>query len=106
MRVGRVLQLCLVPTVALSACSTDECREYSDYTCAELERQTYNAYYFDVEKVTGMERSIFAGQVVGLGACADAASSTAEVYAEEREGYWSHVCCLQTSDSECAEKHR
>lgn len=94
------------PLLAVSGCSADECRKYSDYTCEQLKRQTYNVYYYDVPKETGEERNLFAGQVVGLEACGLAASSFATHLVDERQGEWSYVCCLQTDGSGCAEKHR
>lgn len=90
----------------LGGCSTDQCRQYSDYTCEQLERQTYNVYYYDVQRSTGVEQELFAGQVRGLGACSAAASSMAALRETDRDGNWSHICCLQTNDSDCAEKHR
>ncbi|WP_156962827.1 hypothetical protein [Aerolutibacter daejeonensis] len=95
-----------VSLLAVQGCSTDECRKYSDYSCEQLKRQTFNVYYYDVPKDAGEERNLFAGQVVGLEACGMAASSMATVMEERREGPWSYVCCLKTDESGCAEKHR
>lgn len=92
--------------LVIQGCSFDDCRKYSDYTCEQLKRQTYNVYYYDVPKEAGEERNLFAGQVVGLEACGLAASSFASLMVDERQGDWSYVCCLKTDDSGCAEKHR
>jgi len=36
-----------------TGCSMDSCREYSKYTCAQLEKQTYNVYYYDKDARSG-----------------------------------------------------
>lgn len=92
--------------ITLAACSPDECREYSDYTCDQLQRKTYNVLYYDVQGATGQARELFAGQVDGLAACGAAATDMAAEHSAERVGEWSYICCLQTTDSSCAEKHR
>lgn len=90
----------ILATAALYGCS-DSCREYSAYTCKELEAATYNVNFFfpDDTKVYDL------GQAVGLSACGAVAHS----YANEKElgsSRWGYVCCLETADSQCAEKHR
>ena len=98
--------LLLCVAVVLPACARDECRSYSRFTCDQLERQRYNVFYYDVPHGEPQQQEVFAGQVVGLKACGMAASSTATLRVDEREGDWSYVCCLQTDESSCAEKHR
>jgi len=92
--------------LGLAACSTDSCREYSDYTCAQLESQTYNVYYYDRARNSGVEREIFLGQTKGLRSCGALGYAAANDRSEERVGDWSYICCLNTDESMCAEKHR
>lgn len=90
----------------LAGCTRDPCREYSAYTCEQLERQTYNVYYYDVKLENESEREIFVGQAMGLDGCGELSYTEADAREEEREGDWSYICCLQTDESSCAEKHR
>ena len=41
----RTVRLCLLVTIALSGCS-DECREYSDFSCSEIQKASYNVYFY------------------------------------------------------------
>lgn len=93
-------------SVVLAGCSGDPCREYSAYTCEQLEQQTYNVYYYDVERRSESGRELFLGEAVGLEGCGTLADAVADARSEEREGDWSYICCLQTDESSCAEKHR
>jgi len=92
--------------VGSAGCSSDSCREYSDYTCSQLERQTYNVYYYDVERNNRIEREIYLGQTKGLQSCGSLAYAGADARSAERVDDWSYICCLNTVDSMCAEKHR
>lgn len=89
-----------------SGCSTDNCREYSDYTCAELQEQTYNVYYSDIAPGSGDLTDTYLGQVRGLDACGAVAHDFAVTKHTDGTDRWSYICCLQTDDSDCAEKHR
>lgn len=90
----------------LAGCAQDSCRSYSEFTCAELEQQTYNVFYTDAARATGEPRSLHVGQVVGLQACGTLAHSTAQLQETQRAGDWSYVCCLHQGSSMCVEKHR
>lgn len=87
--------------VTLTACTSDSCREYSKYTCAQLEKQTYNVYVYPPS-----DREYSAGQVVGLQACGATAHGYAAEHHFAESADWSYICCLQTDESSCAEKHR
>lgn len=89
-------------TIALVGCQQDSCKEYSRFTCKQLEQQTFNVYYYDTPEST--ERLL--GSAVGLQQCASVAWSAAHARKKESSDDWSYVCCLQTEDSSCAEKHR
>lgn len=80
---------------------TDSCRQYSDYTCAQLEKKTYNVYVY-----APSGREYHAGKRVGLEACGLAAWNFAGANNFSRSNDWSYICCLETKDSSCAEKHR
>lgn len=91
----------LVAAACLSSCG-DSCREYSAYSCSQLEKATYNAYFYFPDG----NREYFLGTVVGLPQCGALAHSYASSKQLSRSSGWSYICCLKTSDSECAEKHR
>lgn len=97
--------LCVL-IAALAACSADPCREYSDYTCAELQTGSYNVYYSEPTR-TGEWGETYLGEAQGLDACGAVAYDFAAVrHKLETPADWSYICCLRTDDSECAEKHR
>jgi hypothetical protein len=87
-------------------CSTDSCREYSAYTCSELEKQRYNVYVYPPDDDEFDQAEYFAGEVTGLSACGETAWSFAGQKGFERSADWSYICCLETDESSCAEKHR
>ena len=92
--------------VSVAGCGSDPCREYSAYTCEQLEDQTYNVYYYDVSRGSGLDQELYLGEANGLEGCGTIAYAVADTRADEREGDWSYICCLQTEQSSCAEKHR
>lgn len=94
---GLLMALALLP---ISGCS-DSCRKYSDYSCSQLEKQTYNVYVYPPSG-----REYLAGKHVGLEACGSAAWSYAGAHGFSRSSDWSYICCLETKSSSCAEKHR
>ncbi len=61
---------------------------------------TYNVYFYNSD----MDES-FLGAVTGLDKCGEVALNYSYSKNLER-GEWSYICCLQTKDSSCAEKHR
>jgi len=81
--------------------STDECREYSDFTCEEIQAADYNIYF---SFPSGSQE--YLGQTSGLGSCGDIAWG----YAAEKElsanSDWGYVCCMIANGSSCYEKHR
>lgn len=95
-----ICRFALLLTGALYGCS-DSCREYSAYSCDELEAAQYNVYFF----FPGDQKEYFLGEAEGLPMC----GSMARSYAVEKEvtsSKWGYICCLKTPDSQCAEKHR
>ncbi len=100
------ISLAIAAAFALAGCAQDSCRAYSRFTCDQLESKTYNVYYYDKPHESYEQRELYIGQATGLKSCGSAAWNAAELYKDERDGEWSYVCCLQTKDSSCAEKHR
>jgi hypothetical protein len=88
-------------SVILAGCG-DSCREYSDYSCKQIDKATYNVHF----SFPDSDKDYELGQVNGLGAC----GATAHEYAASKglsgNSDWSYICCMQTKDSSCAEKHR
>ena len=77
-------------------------REYSAYACAELEKASYTVWFRFPEG--GMEYNL--GSAVGLRACNQVGVSYANSKGLSSASNWSHVCCLHSKTSPCAEKHR
>lgn len=96
----------MMGAAAICGCSMDSCLEYSKYTCAQLEKQTYNVYYYDKNAGTGQEQEFELGQAIGLHGCGTLAWNKAAARKDDRGEDWSYICCLQTESSTCAEKHR
>jgi hypothetical protein len=80
----------------------DSCREYSKYSCKELEQATYNAYFY----FPSAGREYFLGMAQGLQQCGAMAHSYAASKNLSSNDGWGYVCCLKTEKSACEEKHR
>ena len=87
-------------TTLLQACG-DECRDYSDFSCRQIEEANYNAYFYFPN-----EREYYLGLVHGLNSCQEAAYSYAASKDLLENAGWSYICCMQAKGSECYEKHR
>ncbi len=79
--------------------STDSCLEYSSLTCDELQSATYNVFFYFPDN-----REEYLGVSNGLDDCGNVAYDHARKV--NNPSGWGYVCCLQTEDSDCAEKHR
>jgi hypothetical protein len=75
----------------------DECYKYSKYKCSEIEKATYNVYFYYPD-----QREDYLGVADGLRAC----SATAFNYSQQIHSPKLWVCCMKTSKSGCEEKHR
>jgi len=84
----------------LSGCG-DECKEYSDFSCDEIENAPYNAYFY---YPSGTEE--FLGQVESLSQCGSLAHNFASSKELDRNNEWGYICCMRAKGSECYEKHR
>jgi hypothetical protein len=98
MQINRWLLFSLA-LLCLSACK-DECREYSDFNCKQIQEADYNVYFYFPD-----EREYFLGKAQGLSNC----GSIAWAYAEDHKvtnANWSYICCMIAKGSQCYEKHR
>ena len=70
---------------------------------AGLESSTFNVYFYFTDG-----KEYYLGKSRGLSQC----QSMARSYANEKSSdgasryNWSYICCLQTANSSCAEKHK
>ena len=80
---------------------TDSCRSYSDFTCTQLERSRYNAYFYFPDN-----KEVFLGESVSLSGCGSMAYSYANRKELSRGDGWGYICCLIAKGSSCYEKHR
>jgi hypothetical protein len=86
--------------VVLAGCG-DTCREYSDFSCNEIENAPYNVYFY---YQSGAEK--YLGQAQGLSQCGAVAYDFASSRNLSSKKEWSYVCCMKAKGSECYEKHR
>jgi hypothetical protein len=63
---------------------------------------TFNVYFW----YPNNSNEQYLGIAKGLDQCGAMASSHANSKNLNRSDGWSYICCLKTSSSECAEKHR
>lgn len=98
-QVACILSLC----IGLYACgdSGDECSDYSDFSCKEIQNASYNVYFYFP---SGSEE--YLGRSQGLTRCGEMAHSFA--YQKHLQGNrdWGYICCMRVKGSECYEKHR
>ena len=90
----------LVLILTLSSCG-DECTEYSDFTCDEIEEATYNAYFYFPDN-----REYYLGVANSLSQCGAMAHNFAASKDLTRNSGWGYICCMKAKGSECYEKHR
>jgi hypothetical protein len=84
----------------ISSCS-DECSEYSIFSCKEIQKATYNTYFYYPNGTAE-----YLGISNGLQACGSLAHSVAASKNLTGNSEWSYICCMKANDSECLEKHR
>ena len=78
----------------------DSCKQYSDYTCKQLENSPYNVYFYWPNN-----SEEYLGQSSSLSQCGDMAVNFSYRKSIQNED-WGYICCLITNSSSCAEKHR
>jgi hypothetical protein len=81
--------------------SSDSCTQYSDFTCDQLERSSYNVYFYFPDS-----REKFLGQSSSLTGCNAMAVGEANLNNLSRSDSWGYICCLIANGSGCYEKHR
>jgi asparagine N-glycosylation enzyme membrane subunit Stt3 len=79
----------------------DECRDYSNFNCDQIENADYNVWIYPDNSDN---KSYNIGTSSSLSQCSDIANSYA--YKKNLDYGWGYVCCMKTEDSECYEKHR
>lgn len=84
----------------LASCK-DECNEYSDFNCAEIQKAEYNVFFYFPDKT---EKSL--GQTTGLSSCGNMAHEYAYNNHLSTNNDWGYVCCMIANGSSCYEKHR
>lgn len=85
----------------LAACSQDKCKEYSEFSCEEIDAAEYNVYFYYPDNTEK-----FLGHANGLRSCGSIARSFVNQGDLESNNDWSYVCCMIAKDSQCYEKHR
>ncbi|HAU1192564.1 TPA: hypothetical protein ACT96X_003075 [Legionella pneumophila] len=86
----------------LVSCSSDKCREYSKYTCDELENNVvFNVLFY----FPNNDKEYHLGTAKGISECQDIAYDYADEKHLINNSGWSYSCCIQTKDSECEEAH-
>lgn len=87
--------------IGLTGCGGDECSEYSDFTCDQIQNAEYNVYFY---YPSGTEE--FLGRSQGLSQCGSTAHGFAYSKSLQGNNDWGYICCMRAKDSECYEKHR
>lgn len=89
-----------ISTIFLHGCG-DECSDYSDFSCSEIQEATYNVYFYFPNN-----KEYYLGVANGLSQCGDIAYDYAASKNLSRNREWSYICCMKAKGSECYEKHR
>jgi hypothetical protein len=90
----------VLSTAFLYGCG-DECSDYSDFSCSEIEKATYNVYFYFPNN-----QEYYLGVAEGLSQCGSIAYSYAESKNLSRNREWGYICCMEAKGSDCYEKHR
>lgn len=95
---GTILSILII--VSLYGCS-DSCQEYSNFSCKEIEKASYNVYFYFPN-----DKEQYLGQAQGLTQCGNLAHNFASTKNLSHKVEWSYICCMRVKGSECYEKHR
>lgn len=87
-------------TLLVAGCG-DECSNYSDFSCKQIQSATYNAFFYFPDNT-----EYYLGIANGLDQCGSMAHSYAASKNVARSERWSYICCMKAKGSECYEKHR
>jgi len=100
---NRRAALIWVALCLLGGCS-DECREYSEFSCKQIEAADYNVIFF-FPSGNQEPKEVSLGKVKGLEQCGGLAQGFAA--SKNLSGAdWGYVCCMIAKGSTCYEKHR
>ena len=100
MRAAAIILLLFV-SISLIGCK-DECSDYSEYSCEEIQQATYNTYFYFPDS----DKEYFLGVSNGLDECGSLAYDYASSKSMGNNTDWTYICCMKTEDSQCKEKHR
>jgi hypothetical protein len=87
--------------IFVQGCS-DQCSSYSDFSCEEIDKATYNVLFYFPDN----RKEYNLGVATGLDACGDLAHNYAASKGLSHNREWNYVCCMKAKGSECYEKHR
>ncbi len=90
----------IVAVLLIAGCG-DECSSYSDFSCKEIQKAPYNAYFYFPN-----DREYYLGVANGLDECGSMAYSYAASKNLNSNREWSYICCMIAKGSDCYEKHR
>ena len=96
-----VRKITLLPLAFILSGCGDQCSEYSDFSCDEIQAATYNTYFYNPD---GKEE--FLGTDKGLNQCGTRSYRFAASKGLGNNSEWSYICCMRAKGSECYEKHR
>lgn len=105
------LSLALLILLVLNGCDVADiggCAEYaSKHSCDHVKNKaTYNVLFY-FPSYGSESKEFFIGTTKGLQQCGEQARSYAFQKGRGKTDYdWGYVCCMQTKDSFCGEKHR
>ena len=91
--------LLLIITLFLNSCG-DECKEYSDFSCKQIEKADYNVYFYYPS-----QKEVYLGQASGLTSCGNIARNFANSKRISNQN-WGYICCMIAKGSCCCGKHR
>ena len=90
----------IISVVLISSCG-DSCSSYSDFSCRQIEKASYNVYFY---YPSGDE--VFLGEAQGLKTCGAISYDHAYSKNLQSNSDWSYICCMIAKGSSCYEKHR
>lgn len=94
------LVLAISASLFVAGCG-DECSRYSEFSCKDIQRATYNSYFYFPN-----DREYYLGVANGLDECGSMAYSYAASKNLSGNRDWSYICCMIAKGSDCYEKHR
>ena len=101
MNLRGLMNFSVVLTAAFTSGCGDECSSYSDFSCSEIQKASYNVYFYFPDN-----SEYYLGSAEGLSQCGSVAYSYAASKNLTSNREWTYICCMKAKGSECYEKHR